>query len=252
VLRWLVFPKRHRRIAMNKTWVSSLQVDLGSAEQRRQLGELARARNWGLSLLLVGWLHLAAFSFCDYLTIVQHYNDSAGYLLVWLGELVAMGLIFRICGGPRLPEYTVQPLELMVRRVWIAYFFLAFNLGTLNTLRGHPLFELFPAIAPLASFAFLIMTLVVSWRFFAAVLVMFGSGLLMAAFLLREYLFFALAWWLVLNGVGWTLWRERRRFRLQQEAGHLTHDGSVLARSLPPARLPAVPACSGDGELPPA
>src|SRR5207249_12034006 len=92
-------------------------------------------------------------------------------------------------------------------RVWIAYFVLAFNLCSMNTLRGHKLFELFPAMASLASFAFLVMTFAVSRKFFAAVLVMFASGLLMSAYLLHAYLIFALAWWLVLNGIGLRLWR---------------------------------------------
>jgi hypothetical protein len=77
----------------------------------------------------------------------------------------------------------------------------------MNTLRGYKLFELFPAMTSLASFAFLVMTFAISRRFFAAVLVMFASGLVMAAHLLHAYLTFALAWWLVLNGIGLALWR---------------------------------------------
>jgi hypothetical protein len=96
-----------------------------------------------------------------------------------------------------------------VRRIWIAYFVLAFNLGSLNVLRGHALFEFFPAIASLASFAFIMMSVLLSGRFFAAVLVMFGSGLLMAAHLLHAFLIFALAWWLVLNTIGLILWLPR-------------------------------------------
>jgi hypothetical protein len=82
-----------------------------------------------------------------------------------------------------------------------------FNLGTLNTLRGHRMFEFFPATGTLASFAFLVMTFAVSRRFFAAVVVMFTSGLLMAAYLLHADLVFALAWWLVLEGIGLRLLR---------------------------------------------
>lgn len=181
-------------------------LDLPTPGQRDQLLHLARQRNWGLSLLLVGWLHLLAFLACYYLTIVQNYHGSPGYLLIWAGEMIGMGLIFRMCGGRRPAETPVQPLEHLLRKVWIGYFVLAFNLGSLNVLRGHALFEFFPAIAPLASFAFLLMTLLVSRWFFAAVLVMFASGLLMAANLLHAFLIFAVAWWLVLNGIGWTLW----------------------------------------------
>jgi predicted membrane protein len=118
-------------------------------------------------------------------------------------------LIFRVC-GPR-PADAAPPLARFVVRVWAAYFVLAFNLGTMNSLRGHALFELFPAMASLASFAFLVMTFAVSRRFFGAVLVMFASGLLMAATLLHAYLIFALAWWLVLNGIGLELLARRAR-----------------------------------------
>ena len=147
---------------------------------------------------------MLAFSFCYYLTIVRDYHESAGYLAVWVAELLIVGLIFRLCGGSRSTgEQT--PLSRFVARVWIAYFLLAFNLGSMNTLRGHELFELFPAMASLASFAFLVMTFAVSRRFFAAVLVMFAAGLLMAAYLLHAYLIFAVAWWAVLQGIGWVL-----------------------------------------------
>ncbi len=146
-----------------------------------------------------------AFSLCWYLTVFRDYHASAGYLAVWLGELCGMWVIFRICGGPRAKQEP-SPLERLVVRVWISYFLLAFNLGSMNTLRGHVMFEFFPAMASLASFAFLMMTFAVDRRFFAAVLVMFASGLLMAANLLHAYLIFALAWWVVLNGVGGRLW----------------------------------------------
>ena len=102
------------------------------------------------------------------------------------------------------------PLFRFVVRVWIAYFLLAFNLGSMNTLRGNVMYELFPAMASLASFAFLVLTFAVHRRFFAAVLVMFAAGLLMAAFLLHAYLIFAVAWWFVLQGIGGTLLLRRR------------------------------------------
>lgn len=190
-----------------------LRVDVVTDDQRRQLGEVARQRHWGLSLMLVGWLHLLAFALCYYLTIVHAYHHAPPYLAIWVAELLGTWLIFRLCGGRRPGDLEVQPLEGLLRRIWIAYFLLAFNLGSMNTLRGHLLFELFPAIAPLASFAFLTMTVVLDGRFFGAVLVMFASGLLMAAHLLHAYLIFALAWWLVLNAIGWTLWHSQRSDR---------------------------------------
>jgi hypothetical protein len=196
---------------MNKTVESFLPLEPPSEDQVQQLGRTALRRNWGWSLLLIGWLHLLAFSFCYYLTIVRNYHDATGYLSVWIGELCGMWLIFRLCGGPRSADTPALPLELFIRRVWIAYFLLVFNLGSMNVLRGHALFEFFPATASLASFGFIMMSIVVDWRFFGAVLVMFASGLLMAANLLHAFLIFALAWSLVLNAIGVTLLLKSRR-----------------------------------------
>jgi hypothetical protein len=190
--------------------VTSFWQELATPAQREQLARLAQQRNWSLSLLLTGWLHLLAFSLCYYLTIAVEYHGSAGYLTIWLSELLGVALIFRLCGGPRRPGET-PPLARFLARVWVAYFLLAFNLGTMNTLRGHHLFELFPAMASLASFAFLAMTFVIDRRFFAAVLVTFAAGLLMAAFHAHAYLVFALAWWAILNVIGLALLSARRK-----------------------------------------
>lgn len=184
--------------------------ELATSDDRERLLRVATRRNWGLALLLIGWLHLLAFSACYYLTVVAEYHDAAGYLAVWLGELCGVGLILRLCAG-RPPAGEDVPLARFVVRVWVAYFLLAFNLGTMNALRGHRMFELFPAMASLASFGFLAMTFSVNRRFFLAVLVMFAAGLLMAADLTRSYLVFALAWWAVLQGTGLALLPARRR-----------------------------------------
>jgi hypothetical protein len=184
--------------------VATVWDELATPAERERLLRLAADRNWGKALLLIGWLHLLAFSVCYYLTIVANYHGSAGYLAVWLSELLGVGLIFRLCAGRRTAGEDV-PLARFTIRVWAAYFLLAFNLGTMNTLAGHHYFELFPAMASLASFAFLAMTFAVNRRFFLAVLVMFASGLLMAAYHAHAYLVFALAWWAVLQGTGLAL-----------------------------------------------
>lgn len=206
---------------MSKSWLSVLEVNLFHAEEREQFRALAVQRRWGPALVLVGWLHLAAFSLCYYLTVGCNYHESAGYLAIWVTELLTAWAIFRLCAGPRPAHQPVSPLEQFVRRVWITYFILAFNLGTLNTLRGNHLFEFFPAMASLASFGFLMMTVTISGRFFLAVLIMFSSGLLMAAYLLDAYLIFALAWWVVLNAIGLPLCRRKQR-SAAQAAPHST------------------------------
>jgi hypothetical protein len=178
--------------------------ELASAEQRTALEHYASQSHWGLALALIGWLHLAAFALCYYLTVRCDYHDSPGYLAIWAAELCGAGWILHRCGKNR-GAMELPPLGRFVVRVWLSYFLLAFNLGTLNTLRGHAMFEFFPAMATLASFAFLVMTFSVHRRFFMAVVVMFCSGLLMASQFVHAYLIFALAWWLVLNGIGITL-----------------------------------------------
>src|SRR5206468_2170063 len=80
--------------------MTGVPQELSTPLQRQQLAELARRRRWGLSLLLIGWLHLLAFSLCYYLTVARGYHEAPGYLAVWLGELCGAGLIFRLCGGP--------------------------------------------------------------------------------------------------------------------------------------------------------
>jgi hypothetical protein len=191
--------------------MTSMWEELSTPTQLDQLARLARHWKLGRSLLMVGWLHLLAFCLCYYLTIAWDYHQSAGYLAVWVAELCGVGLILRLCRGPRATE-AMPPLARFVIRIWFAYFVLAFNLGSMNTLRGHQLFELFPAMASLASFAFLVMSFAVSRRFFGPVLVMFAAGLLMSAYLLHAYLIFAVAWWLVLNGIGLRLLSSGRSF----------------------------------------
>ncbi len=186
-------------------------MDVVSEKQIAELCQTAHRRNWGWAFVFVGWLHLLAFSACYYLTIVRDYHEAPAYLTIWVSELLAMWLVFRISGGPRENHPAPSALELIVRRTWIAYFVLAFNLGSLNTLRSHAMFEFFPAMASLASFAFIMMSILVDRRFFWAVLVMFASGLLMAANFLHAFLIFAVAWFIVLQGIGGTLIVMKRR-----------------------------------------
>jgi hypothetical protein len=182
---------------------------LATSEQLDQLHRLARQRKWWLAFLAVGWLHLLAFLICNYLSVSEKYHSAPGYLAVWISELLCMALIVRLCAGPRCNRAALSPMARFVVRVWVAYFVLAFNLGTMNKLRGNEMFELLPAMASLASFAFLVMTFAVNRWFFGAVLVMFAAGLLMSAYLLYAYLVFAWAWWIVLNGIGICLMSRR-------------------------------------------
>src|SRR5207302_740894 len=112
---------------------TSIWEEFASPAQRNELRRLALRRRWHLALPLVGWLHLAAFSLCYYLTVSVRYHEAAGYLAAWVGELCGVALIFRLCRGSRTADAT-PPLGRFVVRVWVAYFVLAFNLCTLNGL----------------------------------------------------------------------------------------------------------------------
>lgn len=157
----------------------------------------------GWALIGVGWLHLLAFGLCWWLTVGVGYHGAAGYLSIWAGEVLGTLLLLRSAG-----TWPTDERGRFVARVWLAYLVLGMNLCSMNGLRGYEMFELFPAMASLASFGFLMMTFAVDGRFFGAVLAMFAAGLLMAAWHLHAYLVFAFAWWAVLNGIGWTLRRE--------------------------------------------
>ena len=91
-------PLDFSKISMTNMW-----EEIATPEQVHQLLWLARRRRWGLSLLLIGWLHLLAFSICYYMTIVSNYNEAPGYLAVWGAELVRHGLIsvFAAAAGRR-------------------------------------------------------------------------------------------------------------------------------------------------------
>ena len=95
----ILFPFHLMSTTADKAPASTWE-ELFTPSQGEQLQRLARQRNWGRSLILVGWLHLLAFSLCYYLTIVQGYHEAAGYLGIWVSELLATGLIFRLGSGP--------------------------------------------------------------------------------------------------------------------------------------------------------
>src|SRR5262245_52004975 len=107
---------------------TNLWQELSTPAQVAQLARHARQRGWPLALVLVGWLHLVAFSLCYYLTIVRDFHEGNAYLAIWIGELCGVALILRLCGGPMADE--PSPLARFVVRTWIAYFVLAFNLAS--------------------------------------------------------------------------------------------------------------------------
>lgn len=202
---------------MRQPWKEVLPVEWVPARERErmvsQLEATAAGRNWGVALVVAGWVHLGVFMLCHYLSSVWDYHHRAVFVALWVGELAAVAAVFRLCGGRRGAEPAVSALERVVRRIWGAYLILAINVTVLNGTAGHARFVLLPAIASLASFSFIMMTVLVTWRFFGPVLVMFASGLVMVHNPQYAYLVFGVAWWIVLERAGMVLWQKRRERR---------------------------------------
>src|SRR5262245_44475588 len=100
---------------MTTTW-----QELSTASQRDQLAQLARRQNWGLALVLAGWLHLAAFLVCYWMTVGLDYHGAPGYLAVWASEFAGVVAIGWLCGV--WARTRAAPLATFIMRVWIAYF----------------------------------------------------------------------------------------------------------------------------------
>jgi hypothetical protein len=90
--------------------------------------------------------------------------------------------------------------------------FLCLNVVMLNVLSGQPLFAFLPVLAVLSSFGFTVLTTVISRRFMIAGLMMFGTGLLMAAFPAYRFLIFGSGWLLILQSLAAVFFLKRRKW----------------------------------------
>jgi hypothetical protein len=123
--------------------------------------------------------------------------------------VVALGTIRFIRGRPRFEE---SPLKKFVNFTWMAFILLCINIATLNSLAGLPVFVFLPAMATLSSFAFAVLSSILSRKLLIASLAMFGTGILMAAFPALGFLIYGFGWLTVLQSLGIVFYLRRRQW----------------------------------------
>jgi hypothetical protein len=174
-----------------------------------ELDRVAAQGRWGFALMLIGWIHLAAFLVCEAMHVSGILTNSY-YAVTWILELVSVVLVIRIVAGRGW--YRATPLAGILVRVWVTFLILSFNLTSLNTLTGleHTWFK--APLATLSTFGFAATAYLVNPRFFIPAVQMYFTGLLMALSPSHAYVIYGVAWWLALQVIGVVL--ERRRHRV--------------------------------------
>jgi hypothetical protein len=188
------------------------------------LDRVAARHRWGLALIAVGWIHLAAFLLCESMYARGILRESY-YLAVWALEFAAALGAIRAIAGPGWHRST--PLAGVIAKVWATFLILSFNLASLNTLSGfeHDWFK--PPLATLSTFGFMTMAYLVHRGFFIPAVHMYFTGLIMVGQTAHAYLIYAVSWWAALQGIGLVL--ECRRLRNRNAA---------------PMPVPAPPTCA--------
>lgn len=186
----------------------------GRAAWVADLQRVAARDHWGLALIGVGFVHLAAFLGCQ---AMHDWGDRRGwhYLVVWGLEFLAVLLVLRKIAGRGWIRAT--PLAGVIARVWGTVLILSFNLASMNTLSGlgHEWFK--PVLCTVAAFGFMMMAYLVHAWFFAAAVQMYFTGLIMLHYIDFSYLIHGLSWWAILLTLGGSLEWQRRRARARPQ-----------------------------------
>jgi hypothetical protein len=175
------------------------------------MDEVAKKRRFGASLIVVGWVHLAAFLSCQAIVSSAVKSDPR-HLALWVGDLAACLAAIRFISGAGW--HRASRAATLIARIWATFLILAFNLATLNGLAGwsHDWFK--PPWATLSSFGFAVMAWLFDSRFLVPAVQMYLTGLLMITFPAWNYAIFGVSWWLVLESLGGWLayraWKEAR------------------------------------------
>jgi hypothetical protein len=189
--------------------LSARYVALHGEVLRQFERSVALAGHWLLYVFL-GFEHLGA-------CVGSYAMQQAGvrlrvpYALLWLVQTgVALGAI-------RLAQVRARAdgslLQRYVNRTWIIFLLLCWNVAILNVLAGQPVFVFLPVLATLSSFAFLVLTTLLSRRFLAAALVMWVTAGLIARFSEVGFLLYGTAWLLVLETLGVVFFCKQRYWR---------------------------------------
>ena len=192
---------------MSETASSLLSESWSRRLRDEAKGSAARGR-WGLALIAVGWVHLAAFSACQALVDPAIVSDlrHAG---LWVIDALVSLLVIRSIAGKGW--YRDSPAATLIVKLWGTFLILTFSLATLNNLSGwwHDWFK--PPWATLASFGFAAMAWLFDVRFLGFAVQMYATGLLMISLPRWNFLIYGVSWWLALQVLGLTLWRRARQ-----------------------------------------
>ena len=170
---------------------------------------LAVGHHWGLYAFL-GWDHLAACAGSHYLRSVLGVESIWPYFFLWLVQVGVALTAFALFNARTRAEKS--PLDRQVRATWTAFILLCWGVAALNVLAGQPVFVFLPVLATLSSFAFLVLSSLVSRRFLIAALVMCLTGGLIARYPAYGFLIYGAGWLLVLEGLAVIFLRKRRRW----------------------------------------
>jgi hypothetical protein len=171
----------------------------------RELGAVAARDHWGRALMVIGWVHLAAFLVCQRLYTPVATRDLR-FLWTWLAEFAVTIGVFRLVAGRGW--YRAAPAAGLVVRVWGTFFILVLSMLSLNNLTGWETVWFKLGWATLSSFGFAMLAWLIDLRFLLLAVQMWLTGLLMLRFPDVSYVIYGVSWWSVLEGMG--LWLERR------------------------------------------
>jgi hypothetical protein len=175
-----------------------------------QLRRTVALENHWLIYVLLGWEHLAACAATHYLVAVLELQRPYRwpYLVVWAAWVLVAGLTVWLVRRPCPGE--PSPLAAKLRRVWLVYFLLCGNVVGLNVTAGLPVFVFLPVLHTLGTFAFSLMTVLLSARFLSASLFLFVTGFLSARFPEYGFLIYGISWLVLLETLGLVLQRDRQ------------------------------------------
>jgi hypothetical protein len=171
---------------------------------------VARENHW-LIYTLLGWEHFAACAATYYLVEILGLQRPYRwpYLVVWVLWVLAAAATVRLVRRPSLAESS--PISGPIQRLWIVFFLLCGNVVGLNVIAGLPVFVFLPVLATLGTFAFSVLTMLLSRRFLTASLTLFVTGLFIAYFPAFGFLIYGGSWLLILQAIGLCLLRSKRR-----------------------------------------
>jgi hypothetical protein len=168
---------------------------------------VALGGHWALYVFL-GWEHLAVCAASYWLKEVAGVQSPWPFAALWLVQVgVALGAV--TLARVRTPAKK-SPLQRHVDRTWTVFLLLCWNVAILNELAGQPVFAYLPVLATLSSFAFLVLSSILSWRFVAAALALCATGGFIARFPSYGFLIYGGGWLVVLEALGVVYFRKRK------------------------------------------